>query len=99
MKELISYLLQNIQLDFQGDISLDKVRAFLREDDTRDARRLLGKLIDDQSVEPMLITLADCLACSGCVTTAETMLVRSKMDGVWAVQSCAAANSCAWSHR
>ena len=61
MKELISYLLHNIQLDFQGDISLDKVRAFLREDDTRDARRLLGKLIDDQSVEPMLITLADCL--------------------------------------
>ncbi len=61
MKELISYLLQNIQLDFQGDISLDKVRTFLREDDTREARRLLGKLIDDQSVEPMLITLADCL--------------------------------------
>jgi hypothetical protein len=58
---LILYLLQNIQLDFQGDISLDKVRAFLREDDTREARRLLGKLIDDQSVEPMLITLADCL--------------------------------------
>ena len=61
MKELISYLLQNIQLDFQGDISLDKVRAFLREDDTRDARRLLGKLIDDQSVDPLLLTLADCL--------------------------------------
>jgi hypothetical protein len=61
MKELISYLLQKMQLDFHGDISLDKVRTFLREDDTREARRLLGKLIDDQSVDPMLLTLADCL--------------------------------------
>ncbi len=61
VKELIRYLLDNIQLDFQGEISLDTVRAFLREDDSRAARKLLGKLIEDKGVDDMLITLADCL--------------------------------------
>ena len=40
---------------------MDMVRQFLREDDTREARKLLGKLIEDGSVDDMLITLADCL--------------------------------------
>ncbi len=61
MKELIQYLLQNIQLDFQGEISLETVRSFLREDDSREARKLLAKLIEDEGVDDMLITLADCL--------------------------------------
>ena len=61
MKELISYLLENLQIDFQGEITLDVVRQYLREDDTREARKLLGKLIEDQGVDEMLITLADCL--------------------------------------
>jgi hypothetical protein len=61
VKELIQYLLQNIQLDFQGEISLETVRGFLREDDSREARKLLAKLIEDEGVDDMLITLADCL--------------------------------------
>ena len=61
MKELITYLLQNMQLDFQGELTLDQVRQFLREDDSREARKLLGRLIDDGGVDDMLITLADCL--------------------------------------
>lgn len=61
MKELIKYLLDNLVLDFQGEITLDKVRTFLREDDSRESRKLLGKLIEDQGVDDMLITLADCL--------------------------------------
>lgn len=61
MKELIRYLLDNMQLDFQGEITLDQVRMFLREDDSREARKLLGKLIEDKGVDDMLITLADCL--------------------------------------
>jgi iron only hydrogenase large subunit-like protein len=32
----------------------------------------------DEPEEPVKITLQDCLACSGCVTTAETMLVTSQ---------------------
>ncbi len=61
MNELIAYLLQNIQLDFQGEITTDSVRQFLRDDDTREARKLLGRIIEDQGIDDMLITVADCL--------------------------------------
>jgi hypothetical protein len=61
VKDLIQYLLDNIYLDFQGEITLDTVRGFLREDDSREARRLLGKLIEDKGVDEMLLILADCL--------------------------------------
>lgn len=61
MKELIRYLMDNMYLDFQGDVTMETVRNFLREDDSREARALLNKLIEDKGVEEMLITLADCL--------------------------------------
>jgi hypothetical protein len=61
VKELIGYLLENLQLDFQGDITLETVRGFLREDDSREARKLLARLIEDEGVDSMMITLADCL--------------------------------------
>lgn len=61
VKELVQYLLQNLYLDFQGEISLDTVRGFLKEDDGREARALLRKLVAENGVDDMLITLADCL--------------------------------------
>lgn len=61
MKDLIKYLLDNLQLDFQGEITLETVREFLREDDGREARQLLAKLMEEKGVDDMLITLADCL--------------------------------------
>lgn len=61
MNALINYLIENLMLDFQGDLTLDKVREFLRDDDSRDARLLLGKLMEDRGVSEMMITLADCL--------------------------------------
>jgi hypothetical protein len=61
VKELVRYLLENLYLDFQGDISVEKVREFLREDDSRDARQLLSKIIEDNGVDDLLLTLADCL--------------------------------------
>ena len=61
LNELIAYLLKNIQLDFQGEITTDTVRQYLRDDDTREARKLLGRIIEDQGVDDLLITLADCL--------------------------------------
>jgi hypothetical protein len=61
VKELVKYLLDNMYLDFQGEISLETVRGFLREDDGKDARQLLAKLVQDKGVDEMLITLADCL--------------------------------------
>ena len=61
MRELVRYLLENAYIDFQGDLSMEKVREFLREDETREARSLLAKLIDDKGVDELLITIADCL--------------------------------------
>ncbi len=61
MKELVRYLLENLYLDFQGEISIDTVRQFLRGDDSREARALLAKLIEDKGVDDLLLTLADCL--------------------------------------
>jgi len=48
-------------LDFQGEISLDTVRQYLREDESREAKALLQKLIEDKGVDDLLITLADVL--------------------------------------
>jgi hypothetical protein len=61
VKELVRYLFENLYLDFQGDISVEKVREFLREDDSREARQLLSKIIEEKGVDDLLITLADCL--------------------------------------
>lgn len=61
MKQLIAYLLDNLILDFQGDLTLEMVRDFLREDDSREGRQLLSKLVEDRGVSDMMITLADCL--------------------------------------
>ena len=61
MKELVRYLLDNIQIDFQGGIDLDTMREFLRKDDSHDARILLRKLNEDGTVEDLLLTLADVL--------------------------------------
>ena len=61
MNELIRYLMENMYIDFQGEISTETVRNFLKEDSSREARTLLGKIVEDKGVEDMLITLADCL--------------------------------------
>jgi hypothetical protein len=61
VKELVRYLLENMYVDFQGEISLDTVRQFLRGDDSREAKALLQKLIEDKGVDDLLITLADVL--------------------------------------
>ncbi|KAJ9452146.1 hypothetical protein DIPPA_21966 [Diplonema papillatum] len=42
------------------------------------------------------LDLADCLACSGCVTTAETMLVQEQSLGASSGASCAASGAASW---
>jgi hypothetical protein len=37
------------------------VRQFLREDDSRESRALLAKLIEDKGVDELLLALADVL--------------------------------------
>jgi hypothetical protein len=61
VKRLISYLRDNLILDFQGDLTLEMVRDFLRDDDSRESRVLLSKLVEERGVNDMLIALADCL--------------------------------------
>jgi hypothetical protein len=61
VKALIQYLLENLILDFKGELTLDMVRDYLREDESREGRALLAKLVEDRGVDDLLITLADCL--------------------------------------
>lgn len=61
MKELVKYLADNLRLDFPGEITIEQVRAHLREDDSRESRALLAKLIEDKGIDDLLLTLADCL--------------------------------------
>ena len=61
MKELAQYLLQNIIIDFDGAVTTDSVRAFLRKDDSADARILLQRIIEDNGIDELLLALADCL--------------------------------------
>ncbi len=62
MKKLIAYLRDNVILDFQGDLSLEMVRELLKDDDSRESKQLLAKLVEERGVNDLLITLADCLA-------------------------------------
>lgn len=61
MNRLIDYLRQNLMIDFQGDLSVAKVRELLAGDDSRDAKAILSKLVADRNVEDMMLVLADCL--------------------------------------
>src|SRR4026209_1208683 len=61
VKELARFLLQNAQLDFSGEVTIEQVRQFLRDDDSREARSLLAKLIEDKGIDDMLVTVADTL--------------------------------------
>ena len=61
VNKLASYLLKNLYFDFQGAITIDEIRQFLREDDSREARMLLSKLIEDNGVDDLMVTVADCL--------------------------------------
>ena len=61
MNQLVAYLLDNMILDFRGDLTLEMVRDFLRDDDSREARALLTRVVADGGVSDMMIVLADCL--------------------------------------
>ena len=53
--------MENLYLDFQGEISLDQVRQFLRVDESKEAKALIQKLIEDKGVDDLLLALADVL--------------------------------------
>lgn len=61
MNQLIDYLRKNLILDFQGDLNLEMCREFLKDDDSREARQLLAKVVQDKGTNEMILILADCL--------------------------------------
>jgi hypothetical protein len=61
VNQLVAYLLEHLILDFDGDLTLDMVRDFLRDDDSREAKTLLTRLVEDRGVSEMMICIADCL--------------------------------------
>ena len=61
MNQLIAFLLDHAMLDFSGGLTIEMVKDFIRDDDSREARALLTKLMQDGGVEEMQLTLADCL--------------------------------------
>jgi hypothetical protein len=61
VNQLIAFLLDHAMLDFSGGLTIDMVKDFVRDDESREARALLTKVMQDGGVEDMQLTLADCL--------------------------------------
>lgn len=61
VNRLIDYLRQHLMIDFQGDLTVAKVRELLAGDETRETKVLLAKLVKENSTEDMMLVLADCL--------------------------------------
>ena len=51
----------NYGIDFQGGITIEEVRKFLRDEDSRESRALLSRLIEDDGMDDLMVTIADCL--------------------------------------
>jgi hypothetical protein len=61
VNQLIAFLLDHAMLDFSGGLTIDMVKDFIRDDESREARTLLTKMMQEGGVEEMQLTLADCL--------------------------------------
>lgn len=48
-------------VDFQGELSVEKLKELLAGDDSRDGRNLLARVTRDQGTNDMMVALADCL--------------------------------------
>lgn len=58
---MIDYLRQHLMIDFQGELTVARVRELLAGDDSRDAKVLMAKLVAENGVEDLILVLADCL--------------------------------------
>jgi len=61
VNQLIAHLLDNLILDFQGELDLEMARDFLRGDPSKEAQALRDRLVAEGGVSDMLVVLADCL--------------------------------------
>lgn len=61
MNRLVAYLREHVFVDFQGDLTAEKLRELLAGDDSRDARAILARVARDRGTDDMMVALADCL--------------------------------------
>ncbi|MCX5744680.1 MAG: hypothetical protein NT062_19505 [Proteobacteria bacterium] len=61
MNRLIDYLREHLMIDFQGELTVEKVRELMADDPSREAKALLAKLVAEKKIEDMMLVLADCL--------------------------------------
>jgi len=61
LNELAQYLFDNMIIDFEGEVSTETIRAFLRKDEGPVSRALLQKIIEDKGIDDLVIALADVL--------------------------------------
>jgi hypothetical protein len=61
MNRLVAYLREQVFVDFQGELSMEKVRELLAGDESRDTKVLLARLTRDGGTNDMMVALADCL--------------------------------------
>ncbi len=61
MNRLVAYLRDHVFVDFQGDLTAEKVRELLAGDESRDTKALLARIARDKGPNDMMVALADCL--------------------------------------
>jgi len=61
LNELAQYLFDNMIIDFEGEVSMETIRVFLRKDEGPVSRALLQKIIEDKGIDDLVIALADVL--------------------------------------
>ena len=61
MDELVSYIMQHLVLDLDGDITMDDINQMLVRDGSQLARDLRARLIAEQGPNEFLLVIVDCL--------------------------------------
>ena len=61
MNRLFAYLRENVFVDFQGELTVEKLRELLAGDESRDAKTLLARVTRDRGTNEMMLVIADCL--------------------------------------
>lgn len=61
MDELVTYIMQHLVLDLDGDITMDDINEMLVRDGSQTARDLRARLIAEQGPNDFLLVIVDCL--------------------------------------
>ncbi len=79
MNELAQYLLDNLFLDFEGEVTTETIRGLLRKDESPISRALMQKIIDDDGIDDLLITLTEVLT-ANLATGIDSKVIREHLS-------------------